>query len=155
MVILVQLVFFIIHAVSVGHTRHVLSYVGKGMLLGLPFGVVFDLLIGQYFGIYNNLLGFGFLFLTINGIFSYGLMIANVMLLQHHSLHHMYFWSIGLALVYEAVNYYYPVWEWTFGTPLVEYAVVILVAYCGLATLMMCALRTVYRVQFKSVSVFM
>ena len=154
-VVAVQSVFFVVHAVSVGHRKHLWSYLWRGMIVGVPFGMVFDVVVGHSFGMYNNLLGFGSLFLVINGLFSYGFMMANVMLLQHHHLYHMYAWSVGLGAVYEIANYFFPVWEWTFSIPMYEYAFVIGGAYFGLATLMMFVIRIVYRVEFKTLSLFM
>jgi hypothetical protein len=88
---------------------------------------------------------------VINGIFSFGFMIANVMLLKGHSLFHMYLWSAGLGLTYEIVNWKFPVWEWNFGPSLFEYLFVILVAYAGLTWLMMVSLRIVKGVRFRMV----
>ena len=151
-VISVQLFFFVIHAVSVNRKAQVFAYLRKGMLLGLPFGIVFDLVVGEHFGLFDYQFGYDIRFLIINGIFSYGFMLANVILLHRHSLQHMYFWSVGLAVIYEITNYFFPVWEWTFGSTVMEYVTVILFLYAGLTWGMMLMLRMVYRIPFRLVS---
>jgi len=150
-VIAVQLFFFIIHAVSVNRKAQVFNYLRKGMLIGLPFGIIFDLVIGKHFGLFDYKLGYELWFLIINGIFSYGFMLANVILLHRHSLKHMYLWSVGLAVIYEIINYFFPVWEWTFWSTKMEYATVILLLYAGLTWGMMLVLRMVYRIHFRLV----
>jgi hypothetical protein len=149
-VVLVQLIFFIVHSIAVGEGRTILKHLGQGILLGLPFGIVFDLVIGNGFTMYEYELGFTWWFLLINGVFSFGFMMANVRLLYHHTLKHMYVWSMGLAIVYEITNYFFPVWKWTFiPSTALEYAVVVLLAYAGITALMMLALKTIYRVHFR------
>jgi hypothetical protein len=150
LVILVQFIFFAVHAYKVGEGQMLFHYLKRGMLLGLPFGIVFDLLIGHTFGMYDYALGYTWWFLTINGLFSWGFMIANIFLLQHHSIWHMYRWSVALAIVYEIANYFLPVWEWTFysNTP-IEYGVVILAAYAGLTAALMVAMRLTYKFHFR------
>ncbi len=149
-VIFVQVLFFIAHSIFVGEGRTILKHLWQGMLLGLPFGIVFDLIIGDFFGMYEYKLGFDFWFLVINGVFSFGFMMANVRLLYHHTVKHMYTWSVALAIVYETANYFFPVWNWSFmsSTPL-EFAFVILVAYAGITVLMMGVLKLVYRIHFR------
>jgi len=110
----------------------------KSLLVGLPFGVVFDLAVGEYAGVYDYQgIGFTFPFLAINGIFSYGLMIATAVLLYSNSFFQMYTYSIVLAVLYESVNYFSPVWHWTFNDSFViELFVLVFAAYFGLMFLM-------------------
>lgn len=150
-VIVTQLLFFIIHAFFVKEIKNIGRYFLLGALVGIPFGIAFDLIIGLYLGIFAYTIGFPLWFLFINGLFSYGFMIANVFLLQNHTVHHMFIWSALLGMVYEVTNHLFPVWEWTFGTPLVEYGVVILFAYFGLAWMMMLVLQVLFGTQFKIV----
>jgi hypothetical protein len=120
------------------------------MTLGVPFGICFDLLVGDFLGFYTYTEGFNLSFLFLNGLFSYGFMIANVRLLYHHSLLHTYLWSVCLAIVYEVTNYIFPVWNWTFlSNQTLEYVAVIFVLYVGLTTLIMAALKLLYRVHFR------
>jgi len=146
-----QLVLFIAQAVVVGEKGSILSYLLKGMALGLPFGIAFDLIVGQYFGLFTYVLEYQFWFLVINGIFSYGFMIANVMLMRKCSFIPMYLWSAGLGLALEVVNHFFPVWEFTFGSALVEFKMVVFCLYIGLAWLMMVALQLVYKTDFRVV----
>jgi hypothetical protein len=149
-VISIQFLFFVIHSIVVGERSTILKHTIQGMVLGVPFGISFDLLVGKFFGFYTYTEGFGLSFLFLNGLFSYGFMIANVRLLYHHSLWHTYLWSIGLAIVYEVTNYVFPVWNWTFlSNQILEYAVVIFVLYVGLTTLIMAALKLLYRAHFR------
>ena len=108
------------------------------MAVGLVFGIAFDLLVGEYLGVYTYLgIGFTFPFLIINGIFSWGFMIAAAALLYKHSFFGMYAYSIAIAVAYESVNYFYPVWHWTFHESfLLEELVLIFAAYFGALFLM-------------------
>jgi hypothetical protein len=148
-VIIVQLIFFLIHAYAVGEMSKVKKYLLKGMVIGLPFGVACDLLFGHAFGLWNYELGYTWWFLTINGIFSYGFMFANIFLLYHHSLKHFYFWSVGVGIAYEVANYLFPVWEWTFGTPVLEYLVIVIFAYTLISVGMMATLKLFYCTHFR------
>lgn len=150
LVIAIQFVFFAVHAIAVGEGREIFTYLKRGVLLGLPFGITWDLVFGHYFGLWDYALGFTWWFLVINGLFSYGFMVANIFLLKHHSLIHMFGWSIALAVVYEIANYFLPVWEWTFyPNPIVEYAVVTFGAYAGLTAIMMGVMRLAYKFHFR------
>jgi hypothetical protein len=151
MIIGIQLLFFIVHAMIVGEQKNIGKYLLLGCLVGLPFGIVFDLVIGQTVGVFTYTIGFPFWFLVINGLLSYGFMAANVFLLHRHSVAHMFIWSFFLGTVYEIGNYVFPVWEWTFGTVWLESVVVAGVGYFGLAWLMMCVLQICFGTQFKIV----
>lgn len=140
-VVLSQLIFFCLHAYLVGETDKIIKYLKIGALLGLPFGVLFDIVVGKMAGVFYYEFGFAWWFLIINGVFSFGFMMANVLLLRGHSLLHMYLWSVGLGLTYEIVNWKFPVWHWNFAPTYLEYTVVVLAAYTGLAWLMMLTLR--------------
>jgi hypothetical protein len=150
-VVVVQLLFFLVHAFSVKELKSVGRYLLLGALVGVPFGIAFDVTVGLYSGIFTYTIGFPFWFLIINGLLSYGFMVANVFLLHNHTVHHMFFWSALLGIVYEITNYAFPVWEWTFGTHVFEYGVVILAAYFGLAWMMMVILQILFGTQFKIV----
>jgi hypothetical protein len=149
-VILVQFVFFVAHAYAVGEREAVVQFLKRGLMLGLFFGITFDLIVGHTFGMYDYAAGYTWWFLIINGLFSWGFMVANIFLLQHHSIWHMYRWSVGLAVVYEIANFYFPVWEWTFfPDTTIEYALVILGAYAGLTAALMAAMRLTYKFHFR------
>ncbi len=150
LVILIQFIFFAIHAYGVGEQRNIGTYLKRGMMLGLPFGIIFDLIIGHWIGMYDYVLGYTWWFLNLNGLFSWGFMVANIFLLQHHTIRHMYIWTIGIGLVYEISNYFLPVWEWTFlVSPTIEYLVIIFAAYAGLTVGIMLAMRLTYKLHFR------
>ena len=112
------------------------------LLVGTVFGIVFDLVVGKYLGVFEYRLGFDGGFLFVNGLFSYGLMASTVYLLRRSTFLRFYFWTELLASVYEIGNVFFPVWRWTFASSsLVEEAVLIGAAYCGLAMLMGIALQ--------------
>jgi hypothetical protein len=148
-VILGQFIFFVAHATLSGQRHLIWGYLWRGLLAGLPFGLAFDLIVGNYVGIQSYTFGYTPFFLVCNGILSYGIMMANVLLLRKSSWLHIYVWSVALGMVYEAINFICPVWEWTFGTPLREYMTVIFVAYAGLTWLMMLSLHRISGVSFK------
>jgi hypothetical protein len=129
-VIVAQFIFLLIHSIAVGETEKLPKYILRGVLIGLPFGVLFDLVVGRWLGVFDYELGFVWWFLIINGAFSYGLACANVLLLYHHNAAHVYLWSVALGAFYEAVNAMFAVWHWTFSANLIgEYLVVILLLY--------------------------
>lgn len=150
-VIFIQLLFFLFHTVKTNNQANIKRFLLQGMLIGLAFGICFDLIFGKFIGMFAYELGFPLWFLVLNGFFSYGLMMANVLLLYHHSVLHMYFWSLLLGLTYEISNYFFPVWEWTFSYTLIEYVIVSFAAYFGLTLLMMCTLRVTLGIRFKLV----
>lgn len=148
-VILIQLTIFIIHGVFANDKKPVFIYLWKGMLIALPFGLAFDLIVGKQFGMFTYELGFQPWFLLLNAIFSYGFWIANVFLLHDHSIKHMVAWSILIGIVYEVSNYVFPVWEWTFSTQLIEYVAIVFLAYPIFAWFVMLMLRITYKARFR------
>jgi hypothetical protein len=135
-VVLVQFILFLLHAWYEKRLRDVPRILGLSIAIGIPFGIIFDLLVGKLFGIYEYELGFGLFFLTVNGALSYGLMQANTLLMEKVSFLHFYVWTIFVGLVYEITNYLHPVWTWDFGTQFVELFVVHAFGYIGLALIM-------------------
>lgn len=136
-VIFVQLLAFLFLAYKKQAFKRVtLSLIAKSAVLGVVFGIVFDLAIGKYLGVFDYALHFGVLFLIINGGLSYGLWILTIQLLQNERFLAFCGWTIAIGLVYEIANYFFTVWIWTFdGSFLYREAVVIFAAYCGLAIL--------------------
>lgn len=150
-VITVQYLLFVGHALWVGKADQILRYTALGMAAGVLFGTLFDLVVGQYLGIFDYRIGYVWWFLAISGVFSYGVMMAHVFLLQKYRWFTVYVWAVVVGLVYEVANYLFPVWEWTFAaSPVMESAVVVVVAYFGLAWLMLTTLRLAYNTQFRA-----
>lgn len=144
----------IFHAYKVGELHHIKRYLIEGAAIGLPFGVIFDLVIGRSVGMFDYTFGYTWWFLTMNGLFSYGFMVANVYLLRRSNLIQLYLWSISLAITYETTNFFFPVWEWAFWTPNLEYTTVIFAAYFGLAILMTITIQAFYRFRLNEWSNF-
>lgn len=135
-VIFVQLVLFVLHAWNEKRLRELPRILLLSILIGIPFGIVFDLLIGKVLSFYDYELGFGLYFLTINGALSYGLMQANTLLMERDKFLHFYIWTILVGFVYEVTNYFFRVWNWDFASTPFEILVVHLIGYIGLGTMM-------------------
>jgi Na+/citrate or Na+/malate symporter len=135
-VILTQLILFIVHAYYEKRLRDVPKILFTSMLIGIPFGIVFDLIVGEFVGLYSYQLGSGIFFLAINGALSYGLMQANALLMQRAHLLHFYVWTLVVGVVYEMSNHYFRVWTWDFGSFWFETFIVHAFGYIGLAVLM-------------------
>lgn len=135
-VILVQFLLFIVHAWYEKRLREVPRILGLSIAIGVPFGIVFDLIVGKFFSLYDYELGFGLFFLTVNGALSYGLMQANALLMERVRFFHFYVWTIVVGLVYEVTNHFFRVWTWDFSSVWLETLVVHAFGYIGLATLM-------------------
>lgn len=149
-VVVSQFIFLLIHARTAGASEEIPKLLMKGLIFGLVFGVVFDLIVGKWAGVFEYEIGFIWWFLIINGLFSYGLMMANVLLLHKHSLLHLIGWSMMVGTVYEIANYFFPVWSWTFmQNSALEYMLVILFAYTGLTLTMMIVMQIIYTNHFR------
>ncbi len=135
-VIFVQLVLFVLHAWNEKRLREVPRILFLGMLIGVPMGIPFDLLVGKILSFYDYELGFGLFFLTINGALSWGLMQANTLLMERDRFFHFYVWTIIVGLVYEVTNYFFRVWNWDFASVPIEVFSVHLFGYIGVATMM-------------------
>ena len=144
-VIGVQFLLFLIHAWYEHKLKDVPRILSQSIVIGILFGSLFDLVVGKYVGVYMYTLGFGPGFLIINGALSYGLMQANTLLMQRAQALHFYAWTLVVGFVYEVTNYFFLLWSWEFGSPLVELLVVHLVGYPALALLM----AFVWNVLFK------
>jgi len=150
-VILTQFLLFFVHAWSVGELRNLAKYAAQGALVGLPFGICCDIILGHTLGFFTYELGFVWWFLVINGIFSYGLMVANVILLFKHSFLNMISWVLLVAGTYEVINYFYPVWTWTYMPYGPAMLIVLFLLYMAFTWGMMVTLRTVFKIRFKLV----
>jgi hypothetical protein len=147
-VILIQCVLFVAHSWYEKRLRQVPRILRLSIAIGIPFGVIFDLIVGRVLSFYDYKLGFGLFFLTVNGALSYGLMQANVLLMERASFIHFYIWTILVGIVYEVTNFLYPVWEWDFSSQMIELFVVHIFGYIGLALLMACVWHILTRHKF-------
>jgi hypothetical protein len=126
------------------------GFLAKSALIGLVFGVAFDLIFSWYLQIFGYHLGLKPEFIILNGLLSYGVMAANVLLLRNERILRFYAWAVAIGVVYELANYVFPVWYWEFtDTFLYEQAVLIFAAYFGLALMMLLSTAIVTRTRFK------
>ncbi len=99
-------------------------------------GLLYDLVLGKFFGLASYALGFGVFFLIINGALSYGLFAASTLLMQRARLQYFFPWIIALIAVYEITNHFFPVWTWKFAYlpvyfPFIEFLSILLFGYFG------------------------
>lgn len=135
-ILFIQFLFFLFVYYKIKSKIQILSFI-KLLLLGIPFGFVFDLVVGKYFGIFNYYLGFNIIFIIINGLFSYGIALATIELLKKEKPVKLYLWILLLAGTYEITNYFFPVWLWKFTNNLIlNEIIVVLVLYAELSCLM-------------------
>lgn len=144
-VISVQLGIFLVVAYRQGVSgRRLWRILGRSLLIGIPFGIGFDIIVGEYAGLFNYVLGVNPLFLLVNGLLSYGLMIATVSFWGTDSFVKFYGLIIPLATVYEVANFFFPVWFWTLpGDFLTQQVIVVLGGYFCLSFLMKVMLAAV------------
>lgn len=148
-VIAVQFLFFIVLARRYKERDPVRIFL-RSALLGLVFGVVFDLVFGQYLNLFGYSLGFGPFFLLVNGALSYGLMIATVWLCRRDTFFAFYKQTVYIGIVYESINYLSSVWSWSFMTNgVLQELVVLCAAYFGLASLMAVSIRLMTKTTFR------
>ncbi len=149
-VIVTQLLLFIAIAFLQNNRAAVRPIILKSLLIGLIFGVAFDIVFGWYLGIFAYTFGFDYLFIIVNGILSYGIMAATVWLCSEYSFFKFYLMSICVGVVYEATNYFFPVWSWHFNENVfTEQFVLIFAAYCGLAALLAGMIQIASRTRLK------
>lgn len=135
-VIIIAQIFFLFVILKMSRDKEIVSKIIPSALIGLVFGVCFDLIFGYYLNIFNYNIGFNILFLVLNGIFSYGVMVITVWLCLGNSFWKFYFQMMTLGIFYEVGNYVFPVWSWHFTDNfIINEIILILCAYFGLAFL--------------------
>jgi hypothetical protein len=154
-VVVMQFILFLLHAWYEKRLSDVPRILFLSVMVGILFGIVFDLIVGKFLSFFEYELGFTLLFLILNGALSYGFMQANTLLMDRVSFVHFYAWSVFIGVVYEITNYLHPVWAWDFGSPVVELFVVHAFVYIGLATLMALTWHFVIRHKFAFVENFL
>lgn len=116
------------------------------MLSGIVLGVVTDLVLVAYLGVYSYFLPFTSLFLVINGALAYGLMTATVRLIPLQPFLPFCAWALLICAVYELANLAFPVWHWSFFESMFVLQLLGVVAiYCGGALVMKVGWRVVER----------
>lgn len=140
-VIVTQLLVFIVCARSLGRIGDIPRLLVHGIPVGVVCGVSFDLFFGKYLGLSSYELGFGMPFLVLNGALAYGIFAANVLLLEHTSFAHFCVLTACIMMVYEAANFFFPVWQWNFGLTLLPLWAVLFAGYVRCAFLILLAGR--------------
>ena len=131
-VIFVQFIVFIAYAYYAKKLSKVPRILAFGALVGIVFGIPFDLIVGKYFGLYSYVLGFDTLFLVFNWIFLNGLFVANTLLMQRLRIPYFFLGTIALMAIHEIPNYFFRVWTWKFVLPYFEFLLVLSIGYfCG------------------------
>ena len=149
-VIAAQFLLFIFFARKCGEKKSLSNILFKSALIGLVFGILFDLVFGQFLHLFGYSLGFGTFFLCVNGALSYGLMVATVWLFRHDTFFAFYKKTVYVGIAYELINYLSPVWSWTFmSNTIAQELVVLFAAYFGLASLMALSIRLATKTTFK------
>ncbi len=128
-VIVAELFCFVSYAWYVKRLRELLQLFLWGAVIGITIGIPVDLIAGSHFGLYSFALGFGPFFLILNAIFSYGLFVANALLMQCVRFQHILLFTVLLTAVYEITNYFFRVWTWGFTLPIFEFSFLLVVGY--------------------------
>jgi len=113
-VIFVQFLLFVIHTYYEKKLSDVPRILGKSVLGGIVFGLLFDLIFGKFLGLWSYTLGFDALFLILSAALMYGLFMANILLMQRVQLLHFFVWAIVMGVVLEITNYFFLVWTYHF-----------------------------------------
>ena len=134
-VIFVQFLVFIIcayHLKKVSQVPHILI---KGIMIGIIFGLPFDLILGEFLNFHSYILGFSISFLVLNTAISYGLFAANILLLEQMKFSYFCIWTICIMVVYEITNLFFPVWNWEIILPPIQFLLMLSAGYLGGAIL--------------------
>ena len=136
-VVFIQLILFIIHAYYEKSLSDIPRILGWSIPVGIVVGVLFDLIVGKFFGFHSYALGFGAFFLILNGALSYSFFAANILLMQRVRLVHFCIWAVVIAAFYEIPHHFFRVWTWELPLPShIEFLIVLLAGYVGGAILM-------------------
>ena len=119
-----------------------------GIVLGTAIGLLYDNLLGKYFGLFYYTLGFGTAFLLLNAALSYGLFVASSLLLKEVSTVHFIVWLSSLVGVYEITNYFFPVWSYNFSLPLIPFFILCLAGYSSGALLASVISKFIFKQHF-------
>lgn len=135
-VIFVQLLLFVIHAYYEKKLSDVPVILWRGVISGIVLGLLFELVLGKFLGLWSNTLGVSSLFLMLNAALLYGLFAANTLLMQRARLSHLYIWTMVVAAVSEITNLFFHMFTWGFSyLPHIEYLIVLSIGYFGGAIL--------------------
>jgi len=147
-VVFMQLCFFFITALYYKKLKEVPLILLYSVIIGTLIGLLYDLSLGKYLGLFSYSFGFEISYLLLNASMSYGLFVANVLLLQSVRTLHFTIWLSALVIVYEITNFYFPVWTYEFSLPLLPFFILCLVGYSSGALLASVIAKLVFRHTF-------
>ncbi len=147
-VIVTQFILLTICAYYLKRLPDIPRLLGWGVVIGVVFGIPFDLIAGIYFGIHSYTLGFDAYFLILNAMLSYGIFAAHVGMLQRTSWPHFIIWVVLIVAIYEVTNYFYPVWNWEFSLPSILFIALIFLGYFVGAVVGIFVWRAIDRAKF-------
>lgn len=124
-----QFLVFVVIALYENKISSIWRFLGQGILIGVPFGLSFDLVLGKLLGLSSYALGFGAPFLILNAAFSYGIFAATILLLRQQPTLHFYISILFLTALYEILNLFLHVWEWKFPIPESLFPIVLAIGY--------------------------
>jgi hypothetical protein len=147
--IFVQVLFLFGHALVTKRLRDIAYIVQRGVLVGTPSGIAFDLLVGSHLGYYTYTTGFTWWMLLLMGILSYGVLFATILLLRDASIFTVLLWSIAVAILCETTNYFFKLWTWSYDfTHIGHYASVLALYILGTIGAII-VLQLVYKEPFR------
>ena len=147
-VVFVQLIFFLVTASYYKKWNDIPRILLYGIIIGTLLGLLYDLLLGKYLGLFSYGLGFERPYLLLNASISYGLFVASVLLLQAIRVPHFVTWLGVLVIVYEITNFFFPVWTYGFSLTLLPFFVLCLVGYSSGALLASAIAHEVFKHPF-------
>jgi len=148
LVVLIQFSFFFITALYYKKLKEVPLILLYGFIIGTIVGLLYDLALGKYLGLFSYSFGFEIPYLLLNASISYGLFVASVLLLQTIRTLHFTIWLSALVIVYEITNLYFPVWTYGFTLPLIPFFIICLIGYSSGAVLASTIAYLIYKHPF-------
>jgi hypothetical protein len=143
-VVFVQFVFLIAHAYFTKQLSGIWRLLLQGVCIGVVIGAGFDLIVGKFIGLHSYELGFSFLFLVFNWVFSYGIFSAHAILMRDVRPMYFHLWLVLLISIYESTNSFFRVWTWEFVQPTFESTAMIFLVYWAGASAV-AAMARIYR----------
>lgn len=147
-IIFTQFIFFVLSAVYYKKLQDIPRLLLLGIILGTAIGLLYDILLGKYLGLFSYTLGFNTTFLLLNASLSYGLFLATTLLVQNASAIRFVVWLSVLIVIYEIANVFFPVWAYTFSLPLLPSFILCIVGYSSGALLASAIARTLFKHPF-------
>ncbi|MEX0917175.1 MAG: hypothetical protein WDZ90_01485 [Candidatus Paceibacterota bacterium] len=128
-VIFIQLLLLIVYACYKKKLSDVPRILGLGIVIGMGVGLLSDLVLGKFFGLWSYALGFSSLPLMLTAVFVYGLFSASILLMQHARLLHFFVLTMIMMVVYETTNYFFRVWSYELTLPFLGLLAFLIVGY--------------------------